>query len=195
VTGRPRAYDIRKEDLERMRAAGLGRVLIAKTYGCDSTTIRHWLIKYGLETIQAPKPPSQYRMDQLLSQAAIKQREHVYVICHLDGKEPVGPVKVGIGIDPRSRLGSLQIGNPRRLAIWATFLTPEEMSATLIERTVHERLANNSLSGEWFDLDPISAADIVRFALLDLLEKYLGYSREKGRETLQKVETRYLADG
>lgn len=52
---RHRKYDIRKEHLEQMRAAGMGRISIAKVYGCEESTITHWLRKYGLPTsLQSP---------------------------------------------------------------------------------------------------------------------------------------------
>lgn len=69
-TGRPRTFDIRKEDLERMRAAGLGRNLIAKVYGCHPFTVRHWLIKYGLPTQRPLKQPDRARMERLIQMAA-----------------------------------------------------------------------------------------------------------------------------
>ena len=53
---RPKRYDIRKEHLEKMRVAGMGRIAIAKVYGCDESTITYWLRKYELPTGLAPQP-------------------------------------------------------------------------------------------------------------------------------------------
>lgn len=69
-SGRPRTFDIRKEDLERLRTAGYGRIAIAKVYGCHETTIRHWLVKYGLPTTNALIQPDRARMERLLRMAA-----------------------------------------------------------------------------------------------------------------------------
>ncbi len=68
-TGRPRTFDIRKEDLERLRAHGYGRIAISKVYGCHETTIRHWLVKYGLPTTNPLTKPSESRMQQLMRAA------------------------------------------------------------------------------------------------------------------------------
>lgn len=65
--GRPRKYNITREDLIRLRAKGYGRTTIAKVYGCDQTTIRHWLIKYDLPTIAPKIRPSWKIMNQLMS--------------------------------------------------------------------------------------------------------------------------------
>jgi DNA invertase Pin-like site-specific DNA recombinase len=69
MTGRPRKYDIKREDLIRLREAGYGRTLIAKVYGCDQATIRHWLIKYDLPTIAPRIRPAWRIMNQLMSAA------------------------------------------------------------------------------------------------------------------------------
>lgn len=68
-TGRPRKYDIKREDLIRLREAGYGRVMIAKVYGCDQSTVRHWLIKYGLPTVGPKIRPAWRIMNQLMSAA------------------------------------------------------------------------------------------------------------------------------
>lgn len=65
-TGRPRTFDIRKDDLTRMRSAGLGRIMIAKVYGCHETTIRHWLIKFDLPTALPKRKPDRARMRRLI---------------------------------------------------------------------------------------------------------------------------------
>lgn len=61
---RPRKYDIRKEHLEQMRAAGMGRNAIADVYGCDPSTITYWLKKHGLSTA-ADEPPVVLSDDQV----------------------------------------------------------------------------------------------------------------------------------
>jgi hypothetical protein len=45
-----REYAVSPADLKRMREAEMGTPAIAAVYGCDPSTVRHWLIKFGLPT-------------------------------------------------------------------------------------------------------------------------------------------------
>lgn len=65
-----REYVVKLGDLRRMREAGMGCWAIAKVYGCDQSTVRHWLIRFGLPTQrQNPSPP----MDEI--ERAIRSAE------------------------------------------------------------------------------------------------------------------------
>lgn len=70
MMGRQRfRYDIRREDLERLRAAGYGRIPIAQLYGCEQTTITYWLRKFGLPTAQPRVGPSRAKIEAMLKAA------------------------------------------------------------------------------------------------------------------------------
>ncbi len=75
---------------------------------------------------------------------------HLYVIGEGDGS---GIVKIGRSRNPASRLGEIQVGNPRRVQI--LLVIPE---AGRHENALHGKFSSRHLGGEWFDLgedDPI----------------------------------------
>lgn len=71
----------------------------------------------------------------------------IYVIQADNG----GPVKIGYtsGDDAERRCRDLQVGNPERLRIVATF-----PGTVRDERAIHERFSDARLVGEWFALTP-----------------------------------------
>jgi hypothetical protein len=82
---------------------------------------------------------------------------YLYVIS--EGSD--GPVKVGFSAKPRARLTGLQSGNPRRLTLEEEWLLSKRRHAEIIERDLHDLLANYSMVGEWFDLPPNKALALV----------------------------------
>ncbi len=75
---------------------------------------------------------------------------------------PLGPTKIGITVTDRSRMKSLQTGNPRPLT--PGMILPCK-HARNIERRVHELLAPYRLSGEWFDVSPRRAEEAIDQAI------------------------------
>lgn len=71
------------------------------------------------------------------------------------------PVKVGIAIDPARRLAALQTGHPERLRLHQ-HIPVAAGRAREIERLCHLCLADHRMKGEWFDVDPQVAAQVVR---------------------------------
>lgn len=67
--------------------------------------------------------------------------QYLYVIGDRDG-----PVKIGRAIDPKVRLGALQIGNP-----WPLTLLYAKPKAGHLEPLLHSHFAANRIGGEWFD--------------------------------------------
>jgi hypothetical protein len=53
---RPCTFPWNKKQLMRLREVGMGTPTIAKLYGCDVSTVRHTLLKYGLPTQRIAKP-------------------------------------------------------------------------------------------------------------------------------------------
>lgn len=74
--------------------------------------------------------------------------------------------KIGIASDPRRRLSNLQVASPLALVLHFVTDSMARGEAAAIERKVHARLRDKHTSGEWFAIDPDSAADLVR-ELLD----------------------------
>lgn len=68
-----------------------------------------------------------------------------------------GPIKIGMAIDPASRLAGLQTSHHEKLSILATREGGQER-----ERAYHARFAASRLNGEWFDRTPELLAEIAR---------------------------------
>jgi hypothetical protein len=65
---------------------------------------------------------------------------YIYFVREVDG-----PVKIGYAQEPRVRLGTLQVGNPRELYMLSWIEAPREF-----ERVLHQHLAEHRLGGEWY---------------------------------------------
>lgn len=71
----------------------------------------------------------------------------------------VGAIKIGLAIDPKKRLQSLQCGSPIPLRILA--VTPGDKKE---EYLYHLRLRQHRLHGEWFERHPDVLSEIERLA-------------------------------
>lgn len=58
-----------------------------------------------------------------------------------------GPIKFGIAKSPKSRLGELQVGNPKTLILLGSQETKDDVA---IERRIHEHCRVDRVRGEWF---------------------------------------------
>lgn len=102
-------------------------------------------------------------MRQLSFEDVLPLLDHLYVIGEGNGS---GIVKIGRGRNPRKRLHSIQIGNPRRL-----HLLHVEEGAGSLEFAVHAALSRHRLNGEWFDLGDLDPVAEVR-RTLRLIQSY-----------------------
>ncbi len=80
---------------------------------------------------------------------------HLYVIT------AGGKVKVGISRDIDGRLAWLQSGNPAPITVALKLADKSIRRMRAIEREVHKRLADSRVAGEWFDVEPSRAIDVV----------------------------------
>lgn len=72
----------------------------------------------------------------------------VYVI-----RKASGPIKVGMGADPRERLRALQTGSSEQLElVYACAVKSNDANA--VEFAAHDMMRNHRLSGEWFSVTP-----------------------------------------
>lgn len=78
-------------------------------------------------------------------------------------QEQNGPVKIGYARDPRERIKSMQVGNPRPLELVFWTRTPTE-----VEGRVHRLLADHRIMGEWYAPN----ADV--WAVLEAVELIFG---------------------
>jgi hypothetical protein len=105
---------------------------------------------------EAEKALLEYRGDGKLPDVNAR-REAQQFIYFVGGD--VGAIKIGLAIDPKKRLQSLQCGSPIPLSILAT--TPGDKK---LEYLYHLRLREHRLHGEWFDRHPNVLAEIERLA-------------------------------
>jgi len=85
--------------------------------------------------------------DRIGVQAAVEFGNWVYFIqCECPNRY----VKIGVATNPRSRLAHLQIGNPYKLTLLGVIGGGYEL-----EQQIHLELAELSVGGEWFRMDPL----------------------------------------
>jgi len=116
---------------------------------------------------------------------------HLYIIAHLIDGKLAKPIKVGISQKPRSRISSLQTGNPLSLDFAFVFDLPDRHIAKSMEGAFHSLQGLHRLAGEWFDIDPIKAVQLfcayLRVAMAINLDEtdYLLFAERSG---LNKAE-------
>lgn len=94
-----------------------------------------------------------------------KEQHFVYLIatCLQDGLS--APVKIGISADPSKRLQQLQSASPYSLEIAHLFHLPGKDSALAVERALLGFKSMHRMRGEWLDLDPKVAAQLVAMTI------------------------------
>lgn len=70
---------------------------------------------------------------------------------YIISEAPDGPLKIGRSVSAKSRLASLQTGNPRPLELVEAYTMAAD-TVILAEEYLHEELEHSALVGEWFDL-------------------------------------------
>lgn len=100
----------------------------------------------------------------------------LYVI----GWDPAGPVKVGVSVNPASRVRSLQTGCPYKLRVLATGHVAHKAvlrgyAAREVEAYAHRQLAAKRLEGEWFDMNLDDVLQAFRGSHLVVLQKSNNY--------------------
>lgn len=102
-------------------------------------------------------PKSLRAMRKILTNPALLQPPQViYVI-----GAATGAVKVGIAVDVEARLKTLQTGCPEVLQVYGV-APVAAFYAREVERKCHRALAKHHRRGEWFDVLPTEALDVVR---------------------------------
>lgn len=72
-----------------------------------------------------------------------KSPTHVYFVQCDDGMQR--PVKIGIALDIKTRIGEMQVGSPHPIRLLASFVGARE-----VEQQLHRVLAEHRIQGEWF---------------------------------------------
>ena len=65
-----------------------------------------------------------------------------------------GPIKIGVAKNVKTRMNTLQVGNPRTLHLLGTL--PAKVGT---ERVLHNRFRHNRIGGEWF----VPGDDIINY--------------------------------
>lgn len=89
-----------------------------------------------------------------------------FILCQATGR-----VKCGVAVDPRARLGELQVGSPTPLKLIAEIDGDHRR-----ENAIHDRLDRWHIHGEWFHFVPEVCEIIVHEVSLHLKALYLGES-------------------
>ena len=96
-----------------------------------------------------------------MGQVGASASHQVYVIA------PIGqrPVKVGVSINPRSRISALQTGHPSKLFLFHTIRLQRE-DAFMAEHIFHDSGEGTTLlEGEWHDVDVRYAIEQLQFII------------------------------
>lgn len=100
-----------------------------------------------------------------LARKPLRQGSKIYfILCQATGR-----VKCGVAVDPRARLGDLQVGSPTPLKLIAEIDGDHRK-----ENAIHHRLDRWHIHGEWFHFVPEVCEIIVHEVSLHLKALYLG---------------------
>lgn len=86
---------------------------------------------------------------------------HVYILAALIDGVPSQPVKVGISSAPEKRLATIQTSCPYPLVLLSAFLCPTRNIALYVENAFHTLQADRRLNGEWFNIHPMNAVELL----------------------------------
>lgn len=84
----------------------------------------------------------------------------------------LGFLKIGIAIDVEKRRRQLSTASPVKLRIYKKFSILTKMRASSIETLIHHKLRNFRANGEWFNIAPEDAVDVIEkvIAAADLIK-------------------------
>lgn len=72
-------------------------------------------------------------------------------------------IKIGFSLNVRSRVGQLQTGNPKRLALMGEIRGDDAREGRALEKSLHRQFsASRSELGEWFFIEPQEVIDTLR---------------------------------
>jgi hypothetical protein len=77
-----------------------------------------------------------------------------------------------------ARLKALQTANASHLILLCTFNFPNNEMARMIEEAFHRTMGNKRMAGEWFDIHPLSAIDLMCANVRQALTHFLSEDAE-----------------
>lgn len=72
-----------------------------------------------------------------------------------------GHVKIGLSGIPEQRMAELQVGNPHRLRIAASYRFQSRTAAYVAEKGAHMMLRDHAAAGEWFAVTAVEVSGIL----------------------------------
>jgi hypothetical protein len=136
----------------------------------SKTALREQLRREAATLVREPrpkKPPPIYGLQEHKRRGRRKgARQPIYAAsegncCVYVIGAPNQPVKIGLAVDVAKRLSQLQTGFPHRLKIYEAHEVSSDRARS-IERSCHMELRDRRLNGEWFDVTPTEAAQVLR---------------------------------
>ena len=118
-------------------------------------------------------------------------RFFIYFIAGLasDGLELCTPVKIGISNDVKSRLKQLQTSSWVPLEIIYSSAFSDNDTVIELEQTLHECLKEVNVSGEWFNLNRRTIADLSDFIESNKYKRNVGKKRtEMGKQYKERLQ-------
>jgi predicted GIY-YIG superfamily endonuclease len=83
-------------------------------------------------------------------------------IVYFIADDRIGPVKVGVTKDLKSRFSNLQTGNPRELKLMAWIVAENKKEAEKLEAKIHDYFEHRKERGEWYNLGPEEIYELLR---------------------------------
>ncbi len=124
--------------------------LVLKEYMDLSPKQEHWLsrlfTKYGF-SLNRKSNGKLVLVDRGMSKQERKNAQQIYLIeCN-----KASAMKIGIAVNPKGRLGELQVGNPFPLKLAKTYQLPSNTkNASKVEVMLHNHFNSKRMRGEWF---------------------------------------------
>lgn len=106
---------------------------------------------------------------------------YVYIMCQNDGS-PRAPVKVGIAGNIESRLKQIRTATPFPVRLYNRFRFPDREIARLMESAFHKARADHRVHGEWFNIDPPAAFEMMCVNVISTI-----YSRGFRGDELKRI--------
>lgn len=110
---------------------------------------------------------------------------YLYIISTKKDGIPSSPIKIGISNDADCRFRQLQTASPYDLEIFHRFNFQEREAARVMETVFLQWQAESRLRGEWFDIRPEAAVELVSllvevsFRVIEYPEEYRSCVREE----------------
>lgn len=116
----------------------------------------------------------------------------VYLIAHRDGNIFLAPIKVGVSNTPDERLATFQTSCPHEIGLVIKIAYPTREIALKMEECFHVTQKPHRLRGEWFDIPPHQATQLLRLHLRFALSAFASELSDEDHDSAIEIAERYL---